>query len=532
MPTLILFNGKIHGQPAATAIAIRGKKILAVQDDATIRALAHPHTRQINLQGRLVLPGLTDAHFHFYDWSLGRRDLELAGTKSLDELLAALKARVDATPTGAWIKGHGWNESEWPNPVMPTRHDLDSVSPNHPVILWRADLHAAVVNSRGLQAARIAANYPNPPRGVIERDSTGQLTGILKELAIDLVKQHIPTATEAEAQQAMHDGMLALHRLGITGLHDQRIMSGTESERAWQVYQHLETQGALKVRLTSNIHYSQLSNAIARGLKSGAGSNYLRFGAVKMFSDGSMGAHTAWMLVRYEDKEGGFGMAAMPMVKIAEIVRQASKHGWAVSIHAIGDRANREVLNILAETISSTPTPAFPHRIEHAQLLHPHDLVRFGKLGITASMQPVHLLDDMIKMARVWGKRSRCAFAFKCLLDTGAHLAFGSDAPVADPNPWLGIHAAVNRRKPTGEPAEGYFPTERISVAQAVHAYTLANAVAVGWQDKLGSITPGKWADLVVLDRDIYTIEPMDLANTQALMTIFDGEIVYSDERW
>lgn len=528
MPNLILFNGKIHAHPTASAIAIRDGKIFAVGDDAEIRTLAHSRTEQINLNGKLILPGFTDAHFHFFDWALGRLDVQVAGVSSLMELQQRVAARAEKTPAGQWIKGSGWNESEWTPPEMPTRTDLDVVSPNHPVILWRADHHAAVANSRALAIAGITADFPDPPDGVIERDLHGEPTGVLKELAINLVSDHIPPADDDTALDALRSGIAELHRLGITGLHDQRMMSGSRGAKAWRAYQTLERQGVLNLRVTSNIHYSQLPEAIALGLKSGFGSDRLRFGFVKMFSDGSMGAHTAWMLARYEDTKDGYGLAAMPMEKIAAVTREANAHGWAISVHAIGDRANREVLDILEEVTAAAPAPSsIPHRIEHAQLLHPDDLPRFAKLNITASMQPVHLLDDMVKMERVWGPRARCAFAFKCLLKSGARLAFGSDAPVANPNPWLGIHAAVNRSKPKATDG-GYYPEEQISVAQAVHAYTQANADAVGLSAVQGSISPGKWADLVVASQNIFAVDPLNIADTTAVMTIFNGEIVFS----
>jgi len=532
MPDLIIFNANIYAPKPATAIAIKNGKIAAMGNSAEILDLAHKSTRKIDARGKRLLPGITDAHIHFYHWSTLRQAVDLAGSDALDELLHRLKERADTSAAGVWIKGHGWNESEWTPPKMPTRHNLDKISPQNPMLIWRADHHAAVANSAALRAAGISASFPDPADGVIERDSHGEPTGILKELAIDLVADLIPTLSESESRQAMIDGMPELHKLGITGIHDQRMMSGAEGAAAWQAYQDLEAAGQLNLRMTANIHYSQLKNAIALGLKSGFGSDRLRFGFVKMFSDGSMGAHTAWVLQSYVDEADTFGMAAMPMKTIAEVTRQASAHGWAVSVHAIGDRANRAVLDILEETMASSPVLAFPHRIEHAQLLDPADVPRFGKMGITASMQPIHLLDDIVKMDRVWGSRSQNAFVFEQLLQSGAHLAFGSDAPVADPNPWLGIHAAVNRRKPGGYPADGYFPAERLSVAQAVDAYTIENARAVGLQNRQGSIEIGKWADLILIDRDIFDVDPMTLADTKTLLTLFDGEIVHAADGW
>jgi predicted amidohydrolase YtcJ len=238
-----------------------------------------------------------------------------------------------------------------------------------------------------------------------------------------------------------------------------------------------------------------------------------------------MGAHTAWMLEPYQD--GGLGMPAMPVAEIVNVIRQAEQHGWAVSIHAIGDRANRELLDIFETMSDLTSRAGMPHRIEHVQLLHPVDIPRLARLGLTASVQPVHLLDDMVLVDKIWGERGQYAYAFRSLLQAGTVLAFGSDCPVADPNPWLGIHAAVNRRKPSGQPEGGWYPEQCLTVAEAVWGYTLANATAIGQHERLGSLVPGKLADLIVLDRDIFNIDPLALAETQVLMTIFDGEIVY-----
>lgn len=525
MPELILFNGKIHASAPASALAIGGGKIMALGADETILSLARPHTRRIDLEGRRVLPGLTDGHFHLCVWALGRKNLALAGAKSLAEVLAALAQRASVTAAGVWLKGGGWNESEWAAPVLPSRHDLDSVCPNHPVILWRSDLHAAVVNSRALALAHLGADTPNPPGGVIDRDEHGRPTGVLRELAIDLVSGIIPPATDAQLAEALQDGIAHLHSLGLTGLHDQRLMSVSEAVQAWRVYQQLRAEEKLKFRLTANIHYSQLPHAVALGLKSGFGDDYLRFGFVKLFTDGSMGAHTAWMLEPYED--GGEGMPAMPMAQIAEVISTAGQNGWAVSVHAIGDRANRELLDIFERvTPALLPTP-FPHRVEHAQLLHPADIPRFARLGLTVSAQPLHLVDDRVLADRIWGRRSRYAYAFRSLLQYNTLLAFGSDCPVAEPDPWLGIYAAVNRHKP-GDQAEGsWYAQECLSVAEAIHGYTLANAVAVGQQARLGSLHPGKLADLIVLEQDILNPAQPLPAHVPVRLTIVGGEIVY-----
>ncbi len=549
MPNLILCNGRLLTQDPnlhqATALAIRGNRFLAVGGDAEIRSLARPHTRLIDLGGRLVLPGLTDAHFHFYDWALGLRRLLLADTTSLSDLRQRLAQRVSETPPGHWILGQGWNETRWPDPRMPTRSDLDDLAPTHPVIVWRSDMHLAVVNSRALQEAGISGDTPNPPEGVIDRDQAGQPTGLLRELAINLIREVIPPPTEQETVEAMRDGFPRLHRLGLTGIHDCRIMGGADGPPAFQAYQRLQAAGELALRLWMHIPGERLNEAIALGLRTGFGNDRLRVGHVKFFADGGQGARTAWMLEPYEDT-GGCGMPLTPMAEIAEAVRRADQAGLALAVHSIGDRANRELLTVFEGFDTPTATGCFcpprpkqlktrnpkpethiPHRIEHVQNIRPADVPRLARLGIVASVQPLHVADDITMIEQSVGPRGRFAYAFRDMLDAGVTLALGSDAPVADPNPLWGIHAAVTRQRRDGTPPGGWYPQQRLTVAQAVWGFTMGPALATGREAQLGGITPGKLADLAVLDRDIFAIEPMEIAQTQVVMTVFDGRVVY-----
>jgi len=531
-PDLILYNGKLLTQdsrlPQATAVAIRDGRFWAV-GGAEIRAQAGPDTRLIDLGGRLALPGLTDAHFHFYDWALGLRRLSLADATSLSDLRRRLAQRASETPPGHWILGHGWNETRWPDPRIPTRADLDDVAPAHPVILGRSDMHLAVVNSRALREAGITDDTPNPPQGIIDRDESGQPTGVLRERAINLIRDIIPPPAEEESLVAMREGFSLLHRLGLTGVHDFRDTSGAEGSQAFHAYQRLQAAGEVTLRLWVGIPGERLNEAIILGLRTGFGDDYLRVGHVKLFSDGSQGARTAWMLEPYEDT-GECGLPMMPMAEIADAVRRADKAGLAVAIHAIGDRANRELLTIF-EQLPTEPTTrktqCAPHRIEHVQMIRPTDVIRLARLGLVASVQPIHVTDDIPMIEQSVGSRGRFAYAFRDMLNAGVTLAFGSDAPVADPNPLWGIHAAVARQRRDGTPPGGWYPEQRLTVAEAVWGFTMGPALASGQQDKLGSITPGKLADLIVLDRDIFTLEPMEIAQTQVVMTIFDGRVVY-----
>jgi predicted amidohydrolase YtcJ len=529
IPDLVLYNGKLHTQdPDAwdvTAVAIADRRFLAVGDDRTIRALAGPGTRVIDLGGRVALPGLTDAHFHLYSWVLGRQRLSLVDAGSLQDLRQRVTEVASETPVGDWIVGQGWNETRWPEPRMPTRVDLDEAAPDHPAILRRSDLHLAVGNSRALHEAGIDSDTRDPPMGRIDRDDSGRPTGVLRELAVNLVKDIIPPPPEGELVQAMREDFGVLHRLGLTGVHDHRIMGGAEGPPAFHAYQRLQAAGELTLRLWMGIAGERLDEAIALGLRTGFGDEYLRVGHVKLFADGSQGARTAWVLEPYEDT-GDCGMPLTPLEEIAEAVTKADRAGLAVAVHAIGDRSNRELITVFEQHAGSKAC-SVPHRIEHLQIIRPVDVKRLARLGVVASVQPIHVIDDMLLCDQSIGSRSRFAYPFRDMLDAGVTLALGSDAPVADPNPLWGIHAAVTRQERDGTPEGGWYPQQRLTVAEAVWGFTMGPAVVSGRAGTLGSITPGKLADLAVLDRDIFGIEPTEIHRTQVVMTVFDGQVVY-----
>jgi predicted amidohydrolase YtcJ len=535
VPDLILYGGKLTTQdasfPHATAIALRDGHILAVGSDTEIRALAGRHTRQIELEERRVLPGLTDSHFHFHNWALGQRGLTLGATTSLADVQERVRQAVQQVVPGQWILGQGWNQDAWPQPRLPDRADLDGVAPDNPVILWRTDLHLAWVNSRALQLAAIGAGTPDPDMGVIDRDRSGQPTGILRELAINLVRQVIPPPTADETDHLMAEAMATLHRLGLTGVHDMRIMGGEDGAPAFQAWQRLRVAGALKLRIWMMLPSEHLGEAIALGLRTGFGDDYLRVGGIKLFSDGATGPRTAWMLEPFED--AGTGMPLTPMHEIADLISRAHAAGISTATHAIGDRAVRELLDVFAEILpqrGSEIGPLSPHRIEHVQHSGPADLKRLAPMGLVASVQPIHATDDMLMVDRACGQRARWAYAFRDLIDAGTVLALGSDCPVASPNPFWGIHAAVTRQRRDGTPVQGWFPAQRLTMAEAVWGYTWGPAYASGQLARQGSLTPGKLADLIVLDRDIFAIPPDQIPHTQVLLTIFDGQIVYHSE--
>jgi hypothetical protein len=530
---LILYNGKLHTQsaeiPNAAAVAMARGRFLAVGGDAEVRALAGPATRQIDLRGRRVLPGLIDAHVHYYSWAISRRRLSLVDTRSLEDLRRRVREASRDRSAGAWVLGQGWNETRWHDPRMPTRDDLDEAVPDHPVLVWRSDLHLAVANTAALRRAGIDAETPDPPQGRIDRDESGRPTGILRELAINLVRDIIPEPPEEQAVAAMREGFGALHRLGLTGVHDHRIMGGADGPPAFRAYQRLQQAGHLQLRLWMGIPGERLDEAIALGMRPGFGDDYLRVGHVKLFADGSQGARTAWMLEPYEDVDD-VGMPLTPMGEIAEAVRKADRAGLAVAVHGIGDRTNRELVDVFERHAagSARPSTRVPHRIEHAQVMHPEDVERMAALDVFASVQPIHVTDDIPLSETSLGSRARFSYPFRDMLDAGVPLAFGSDAPVADLNPLWGIHAAVTRQQRDGVPEGGWYPEQRLTVAEAVWGFTMGPAMVSGQGADLGSIEPGKLADLVVLQRDIFTIDPMDIHEVGVMMTVFDGRVVYA----
>jgi predicted amidohydrolase YtcJ len=532
MPDLILYNSKLCTQdanyPRATAVAIRNGRILSLGMDTEIRFLANPLTRQIDLGGRRVLPGLTDSHFHYYEWALGRRQLPLANCSSLAELQNLLAQKARETASGAWIVGQGWNEIRWPEPRLLSSTDLDKLTPANPAILWRSDGHLAVANSLALKEAQINGETPDPPQGRIDRDLAGQPTGVLRELAINLVRDVITPPTENATLDAIRAGFSELHKLGLTCVHDFRIMGGAEGPLAFRAYQQLQAAGKLALRIWMLLPAERLKEAIALGLRTGFGDDFLRVGHVKFFSDGGQGARTAWMLEPYEDT-ASFGMPLTPMDEIADAIHRAHAAGLAVAIHAIGDRANRELVGVFEEVLGGRREggPTAPHRIEHVQNIRPEDVRRLGRLGVVASVQPIHVTDDYPMIEKSVGSRSSWAYPFRDLLAAGVPLAFGSDCPVANPNPLWGIHAAVTRQMRDGTPAGGWYPDQRLNVDEAVWGFTMGTALVCGRQAELGSLSPGKLADLVVLDRDIFSIDPMEIAETQVVMTILDGQVVY-----
>jgi predicted amidohydrolase YtcJ len=531
---LILTNGRIYtqnpAQPWASAVACRDGRILAVGDDATIQGLAGPGTRIIDCGGRLVLPGLTDAHVHFLQYAIRRKQVSLFGLTDPALVRERVAAAVAAAAPGAWVVGWGWDNNRWD--VEPTAALIDDLSPHNPVVLTRMDMHTWWANSRAMEAAGVSAETPDPVEAHIWRYADGRPTGLFSEWnAIGLIERHVPQPDEATLRAWLEESIAEAHRLGLTGIHDQRVER--EGAQSLRLFQSLRRDGKLHLRVHSNVAGDFLREVGAIGLQPGFGDDNLWLGHLKAFADGAMGSGTAHMLAPYEGQPDNTGIVVTPPDELWALITGAAEAGFPISVHAIGDRAVREVLDVMAEWQATrgqaTPLP-MPHRIEHVQVTHPADIGRLAAHGIVASVQPVHLQSDWRTADRVWGRRGRYAYAFRSLLDRDTALAFGSDAPVAPLDPLLGIYAAVMRQDEAGQPSGGWYPQERLTVAEAIEGYTLGPARLSGKADRFGSIVLGKYADLVVLSRNLFDIDPSEIPSATPWLTVFNGQVVYEEE--
>jgi len=520
--------------PRAEAVAIYGARILALGKDGDLRDLAHGEGpalsgaegwRVVDLRGKAVLPGFIDCHLHFLWHALGSSRVLLDGAYSLQATLNRVKRHIEQREPGEWVLGWGWNDAEWRDAGSPSKEDLDGVAPDSPVALTKKDGHVVWANSLALQMAGVDQETPDPPGGRLERDAdTGQPVGIFKEEAMHLIYDAAPLPGPETRQEALQSAIGEAQRLGLTGIHD---CDGSES---LSDYQELLSREELGLRVFMMIPRENLDEAIKVGLRSGFGNEYLRIGNLKIFSDGTLGSQTAEMLEPFIGQPQNRGIAAITQQELEDLVGRAADAGIGCSVHAIGDKANRRVLDAFARQRETGRGTGLRHRIEHAQLLHPTDVPRFKELDIIASMQPIHATSDMVVADRYWGERARWGYAWKSLLNAGTRLAFGSDAPVEPLDPLVGIHAAVTRQRANGEPEGGWYAQERLSVAEAVYGYTLGAAYASGEEKEKGSVTPDKLADLVVLSQDIFDIPPQEIVNTRVVATIFDGKIVYGGD--
>jgi hypothetical protein len=506
----------------AATLGIHRDRLVAV-GGSEVRALASPRTQIDDVQGAVVLPGLIDAHIHWEATALSLREVDLFDVPSRDEAVRRVGAALPNVRAGGWLLGRGWAQAAWEGGAFPTAADLDAVTGATPTVLRARSGHGIWVNSAVLKLAGITASTPDPQGGQIQRGADGEATGILFEEAIKLVEPHNPRLTAAELASAMEQAQVLAWRAGLTGLHD------FDQPSAFEAMQLLLERGRLGLRIVKQINDPFIHHAHGLRLRSGFGNDWLRIGGLKIFADGALGTRTAWMIAPYEGEPENTGIVVTDPETMVELVSEASKQGIASTIHAIGDKAIHEVLNVFEQVRREEhergvhPSERH-HRIEHVQVIHPDDVHRLAALDIIASMQPIHATADYLMADRYWGVRSAWSYNPRAQIDAGARVAFGSDSPVEPFEPFKGIHAAVTRRRADGSPgADGWYPDARLSVAEAIDGYTSGAAYAGGMDDRQGRLAPGYLADLIVVDRDPFTCPPDDLLKVQVLGTMVGG---------
>ncbi|MBN1121977.1 MAG: amidohydrolase [Anaerolineae bacterium] len=534
---IILYNGRIYTQqtdrPWVSALAVHEGRIVAHGDDDELRPVMTPGSEAVDLGQRLVIPGLVDAHVHLAWYADFLRDVDLTRASSARHAAELVGKRARQTPPGEWVHGRGWSQERWPDHTFPTAVILDECVPDHPVSLDAQSGHALWVNSLALARSSITASTPDPTGGRIARDESGRPTGVLLENAMELVTRMIPRPTPEQMIDRMKEALARANRAGLTGVHD------FDGALAFQVFQILKASGDLSLRIVKNIPIDLLDHAVELGLRWGFGDDLLRIGGVKQFADGALGSRTAWMLAPFEDNPDNLGISTTGPQILLDNARRASIAGLPSAIHAIGDRAVREVLDIYEmlrreEAARGILPNQMPHRIEHVQLIDPDDIPRLAKLGIIASMQPIHATSDMEMADRYWGDRADHAYDWRSQLDAGAVLAFGSDAPVEPIEPLGNIQAAVTRRRSDGAPGPSGWRSRadssgRLTVEEALRGFTIGPAIAAGMGDRCGRLAPGYLADLTVLGQDIFTRDPMTIGETEVLAVMVNGRWVFTD---
>jgi predicted amidohydrolase YtcJ len=518
---LVVANARVYtadpAHPRASAIAVRGGRILAVGDDVSAHVGAG--TRRVDARGATVVPGFIDSHGHMAGLGASMEMLDLRRASSVGRVAELVRKEAAGRKPGEWILGRGWDQSLWGG-VFPTHAALSEAAPGHPVCLTRVDGHAAWVNRRALEIAGITASTPDPPGGKILRAPSGEPTGILIDRAQDLVNRRIPPASAEQVRRHLERAAGACARLGITTVHDAGV--GPEEIAA---YKTLIRDGKLPIRI-----YAMIGGAgplwdewLRRGPEIG---ERLTIRSIKLLADGALGSRGAALLAPYSDDPGNTGLLILGREQIERVARQALEHGFQVSTHAIGDRANRVVLQAYAAVLQGNNDRRF--RIEHAQVVAPEDFELFAKYSVIAAMQATHATSDMRwAEARLGPERVKGAYAWRRLLSLGVPLANGSDFPVEEPNPLRGFYAAVTRQDESGRPAGGWFPGQRMSREEALQSWTLAGAYAAFEEKIKGSLAPGKLADFVMLSEDIMTAPPGQILKARVLMTVVDGKVVY-----
>jgi predicted amidohydrolase YtcJ len=514
-------------QFAALAFDDHGK-ILAVGTNAEVAAKA-PAARQVDMQGKTVLPGLIDAHGHVFGLGQMLTQLDLSATTSLPDALKAIgdyaRANQSQGAGAGWLRGRGWNQENWKLGRFPTALDVDAAVSDRPVWFERVDGHAGWANSRALEAAGITDKTPDPAGGKILRDANGKATGVLVDAAKELVVKVMPAHTEAEGRMALDRALGAMAAVGLTSAHDAGL--GVFEDRLYRAY---ADQGKLTARIYGMIGgTAEDFDALAKnGPVKTYGKDMYALRAVKLYSDGALGSRGAALIKPYSDDPHSHGLLFHSFAQMDAMMKKAMARGYQVNVHAIGDAGNHQILDVYQRELGASRSAGQRHRIEHAQVVAPADILRFKTLGIIPSMQPTHATSDKnMAESRVGPERIKGAYAWRSFLHQGSRIACGSDFPVESPNPFFGIHAAVTRQDASGQPIAGWYPNQAMSLKEAFRCFTLDAAYAGHAENSLGSLEPGKWADFIVIDQDLFKVSPYDIDKTGVLQTWVGGKAVY-----
>jgi predicted amidohydrolase YtcJ len=527
---LVILNASIHtmdeAKPTATAVAILGNRILAVGSTAEVKPLAGPRTRVVDAGKKVVLPGFNDAHVHWLTGGFSITNVDLRDAQSPAEFAQRLGDYARKLPKGRWILGGDWDHEKWPGTPLPTKEMVDAVTADNPVFVNRTDGHMALANRLALKLAGVTRDTRDVPGGLIVRDpNTGEPTGVLKDAALELVEKVVPQHSFEEKLGAARAATAHAASVGVTSVQD---MSADDDVG---LYQYLLERGELRTRIYAMFSIVRWEVLGKTGVRGAFGSDMLRIGGLKGFADGSLGSSTALFFEPYSDTPNTRGLLfdqMLPEGIMLQRIEAADTNGLQVMVHAIGDEANLRILDIYQQVASKNGLRDRRFRIEHAQHLRLSEIPRFGKQKVIASMQPYHAADDGRWCdKRIGPERSKGTYAFRSLLDSGAVLAFGTDWDVAPLNPMEGLKAAVTRQTLDGKHPQGWVPEQKITLDEAVRAYTAGSAYAEFAEKVKGSIAPGKLADLVMLDRDIYKIDPLDIDKSKVLLTIMDGRVVF-----
>ncbi len=526
---LIVTGARIYtvdaAHPMAEALAVRGSRLVFVGSASEAQVLRGPSTRVVDVHGSTVIPGMVDAHAHLLDVGQTLRQVDLSGAATYDEVIARVAARARGTPPGTWIRGWGWDQNRWPGQRFPTHEALSAAVPGHPVLLDRVDGHAMLANARAMQLAGVTRETRDPSGGRVLRDAAGNPTGVFVDNAERLVARAVPAPTDADLEAAILAAVAELNRWGLTGIDDPGVR-----RQAIGAYERLARDGRLTLREYLMISDDSATEAeyFAKGPQNALYDGHLWIRAVKLYADGALGSRGAAMLSPYSDDPGDTGLLVSTPEHLRDVSVRALRAGFQVATHAIGDRGNRIALDAYESALRAVPTADHRFRIEHAQILSWLDIPRFAQLGVIPSMQAVHATSDMYWAGdRLGPTRILAAYAWRSLLNTGVIIPNGSDMPVERVNPLYSFHAAVTRQDERDWPAGGWHPEQCMTRDEALRSMTLWPAYAGFQEHDLGTLSAGKYADFVVLDRDIMTIPASDILRTRVLATYIGGTAVY-----